>query len=108
MAGLKVRKGDTVAVLSGKDRGKQGRVVRVYPERRMVMVEGVNQVKRHERLRPAQGRGGVTGGIITKEMPVHISNVAVVCSSCNKPTRVGYEVRADGKDRVCRKCGGKI
>ena len=82
MPALKIRKGDTVEVLAGKDRGKQGRVVRVFPERSMLLVEGVNQVKRHERMRPAQGRGGVTGGIITKEMPVQISNVAIVCGSC--------------------------
>jgi len=105
---LKVHKGDTVEVLRGKDRGKRGRVVNVYPKREAVMVEGVNQVKRHERMRPAQGRGGVTGGIITKEMPVHVSNVAVVCDSCSRPTRVGYEVAADGKHRVCRRCGGKL
>jgi large subunit ribosomal protein L24 len=108
MPAFKLRKGDTVEVLSGKDRGKQGRIVRVYPGRGKVMVEGVNQVKRHERMRPAQGRGGVTGGIITKEMPVDASNVAIVCPACGKPTRIGYEVSEASKDRVCRKCGGRI
>ena len=104
-----VRKGDTVQVLSGKDRGKQGRVVNIWPRRDMVMVEGVHQVKRHEAVRPAQGRGGTTGGIITKEMPVHVSNVALVCPSCGKATRIGHERHEDGsKDRVCRKCGGKV
>ena len=105
---MKVHKGDTVQVLSGKDRGKQGRVVNVYPDRGSVMVEGVNQVKRHERIRPASGRSGVTGGIITKEMPIDVSNVAVVCPSCGKPTRIGHSSGPDGKERVCRKCGGKI
>lgn len=108
MAGLKVKKGDTVQMLAGKDRGKQGRVVRVYPDRSKILVEGVNQVKRHEPVRPAQGRGGVTGGIITKEMPVHVSNVAVVCPGCGKPTRVGYLVTPENKERVCKKCGGKL
>ena len=105
---LKIRKGDTVQVLAGKDRGKQGRVVNIYPDRDKLMVEGVNLVKRHEKIRPAQGRGGVQGGIITKEMPVHISNVAIVCSSCDQPTRIGHEISAEGKERICRKCGGKV
>ena len=104
----KIRKGDMVEVLSGKDRGKKGRVVNMYPERERVMVEGVNIVKRHEKVRQAQGRGGMQGGIISKEAPVHLSNVAVVCGACGKATRVGYDVTGDSKERVCRKCGGKI
>jgi len=104
----KIKKGDNVQVLRGKDRGKQGRVVNVYPDREKVMVEGVNQVKRHEPIRPAQGRGGVTGGIITKELPVHISNVAVVCSSCGVPTRIGARVTPEGKERMCKRCGAKV
>ena len=105
---LHIRRGDTVQVLAGKDRGKQGRVVNIYPDRDKLMVEGVNQVKRHEKIRPAQGRGGVQGGIITKEMPVHISNVALICGSCGKPTRIGHAITSEGKERVCRKCGGKL
>lgn len=105
---MKVIKGDTVEILTGKDAGKQGRVVRVDPTKRRVLVEGVNIVKRHEKLRPAQGRSGVTGGIVSKEMPVDASNVAVVCSSCDKPTRVGYDAGLEGKERVCKKCGGKL
>ncbi len=108
MAGPKIRKGDLVQILSGKDRGRQGRVVNVWPKRNVVMVEGINQVKRHEKMRPAQGRGGMTGGIITKEMPIDLSNVAVVCGSCDKQTRVGYEVGPGGKDRVCKQCGAKL
>ncbi len=108
MPGLKIKKGDTVEVLSGKDRGKQGRVVNVYPNRARVMVEGVNQVKRHETVRPTKSGGGMQGGIITKEMPLDISNVAVVCPSCGKPTRVGHAMGPDGKERVCKQCGGKI
>jgi len=103
-----IRKGDMVQILSGKDRGKQGRVVNVYPEKDKVMVEGVNTVKRHEPIRPAQGRGGAQGGIITKEAPVHVSNVAVVCGSCHKPTRVGFTMNGEVKERTCRKCGGSI
>ncbi|MFP5225046.1 MAG: 50S ribosomal protein L24 [Actinomycetota bacterium] len=104
----KIIKGDTVEVLTGKDRGKQGRVVHVWPKEAKVLIEGVNQVKRHEKVRPAQGRSGVEGGIIVKELPIHISKVGVVCGSCDKPTRVGFDEGRDGKVRVCRKCGGKI
>ena len=108
MPGLKIKKGDTVEVLSGKDRGKQGRVVNVYPNRGKVMVEHVNQVKRHETVRPTKSGGGMQGGIITKEMPLDISNIAVVCPSCGKTTRVGHTMGPDGKERSCKKCGGKI
>lgn len=114
MPGLNIKKGDTVEVLSGKDRGKQGRVVNVYPNRAKIMVEGVNQVKRHETVRPTKSGGGMQGGIITKEMPFDVSNVAVVCPTCGKPSRIGHEIRPGGekqsrrKERVCRECGGKI
>ena len=105
---LAIRKGDTVQVLRGKDRGKQGRVVNVYPDRGKVMVEGVNQVKRHEPIRQAQGRSGVTGGIITKELPVDTSNVMLVCPSCHEPSRVEQRVNADGKERICKRCGARV
>jgi len=114
MPGLNIKKGDNVEVLRGKDRGKQGRVVNVYPNRGKVMVEHVNQVKRHETVRPTKSGGGMQGGIITKEMPLDISNVAVVCPSCGKPTRIGHEIRPGNeklsrrKDRVCRECGAKL
>src|ERR671918_2608515 len=107
MPGLNVRKGDNVVVITGKDRGKQGRVVRTWPKNDKVMIEGVNQVKRHEPLRQARsGRQGMEGGIITKEMPVHISTVALVCNTpdCGGRARVGYEPEDGGtKRRVCRK-----
>jgi large subunit ribosomal protein L24 len=109
---LNIRKGDQVIVITGKDRGKQGRVVRTWPKNDKVMIEGVNQVKRHEPLRQARsGRQGMEGGIITKEMPVHISTVALVCNTpdCNGRARVGYEISEDGtKRRVCRKCGTDV
>ena len=111
MPGLNVHKGDQVVVISGKDRGKQGRVVRVWPKNDKLMVEGVNQVKRHEPMRQAKGRQGMEGGIITKEMPVHISTVALVCNTpdCDGRARVGVEILDDGtKRRVCRKCGSTI
>lgn len=108
MPGIYLKKGDQVEVLSGKDRGKRGRIVRVWPQDDKVMVEGVNFAKRHEKIRAATGRAGTQGGIITKEMPVHISNVGVVCPSCDKPRRIGYRIDEDGKTRVCRTCGGDI
>ena len=105
---LKIRRGDTVRVMSGKDRGKEGRILRVFPQEQRVIVEGVNMVKRHLKLRAARGRSGQEGGIISKEAPIQASNVQIVCPSCG-PTRVGYQVFEDGrKSRVCRKCGGEL
>ena len=105
MAGLKIKKGDNVQVLTGKDRGKTGVVMRALPEVRKVIVDGVNVAKKHQRAT----RATMQGGIIDKDMPIPVANVAIVCPSCNKPTRVGYKVDADGtKTRVCKKCGGEM
>ncbi|MGH2759039.1 MAG: 50S ribosomal protein L24 [Actinomycetota bacterium] len=105
---VKIRKGDHVRVMTGKDRGKEGRVLAVFPRNNRLLVEGVNVVKRHLKLRPARGRAGQEGGIISKEAPLDVSNVQVVCPSCG-PTRVGYQVASDGtKARICRKCGGEL
>lgn len=104
----KIRKGDQVRVMTGKERGKEGRVLSVSPREDRVLVEGVNVVKRHLRLRQARGRGGQEGGIIEKEAPLHTSNLQVVCPSCG-PTRIGYEQPEGGeKVRICRKCGGEL
>jgi large subunit ribosomal protein L24 len=110
MPRLKIRKDDNVEVLSGKDRGKRGRVVHVSPKNDTVTVEGVNRVKRHEKIRMASGThgGGMEGGIITKEMPIHVSNVGIVCTDCDRPVRVGYEFDTEGKHRVCRRCGKRL
>ena len=97
---LKLRQGDKVVVLSGKDVGKEGLITRVYPERRTVIVEGVNLAKRHQRAT----KSTMQGGIIDKDMPIPISNVAIVCPSCNGPSRVGYRIEGGEKRRVCRKC----
>ncbi len=107
MPGLTIRKGDQVAVIAGKDLGAQGRVLEVLPKRGRVIVEGVNRVTRHEKIRPSQGRGGQQGGIMHKEAAVDISNVALVCPT-DGPTRVGYRVEDGGKVRVCRKCGTEL
>ena len=98
---LHVKKGDTVVVLSGKDKGKQGKVITAMPKAGKVIVEGVNKVKRHSKpnLKVPQG------GIITKEMPLHACKVQVVCPACNKPTRIGHKEVAGKNVRVCKKCG---
>jgi large subunit ribosomal protein L24 len=98
---MKIRKGDTVQVIAGKDLGKVGEVTRVIPETERVIVDGVNVAKRHQRATQAT----MQGGIIDKDMPVHVSNVAIVCTSCGTRTRIGYRFDGDTKVRVCRKCG---
>ena len=103
---MHVAKDDTVIVLSGKYRGKIGRVLRVLPAAERVIVEHVNMVKRHTKPNPAKG---VQGGIVEKEGPIHVSNVMVVDPSTGKPTRVGHKFLADGKKvRVSRKSGEMI
>ena len=101
---MKIKKGDRVHVLQGKDRGREGNVMRVLPKENKVIVDGVNRVKRHTRAQ----RATMQAGIIDKEMPMPAASVAVVCSGCG-PTRVGYRVDDLGvKVRVCRKCGGDL
>src|SRR5437867_7801931 len=97
---MKLRQGDRVVVLSGKDIGKQGTITRVQTERRTVIVEGVNLAKRHQRPTKAT----MQGGIIDKDMPIPISNVAIVCPACGEASRVGYRIEGGEKRRVCKKC----
>jgi large subunit ribosomal protein L24 len=100
-----VKKGDTVMVIAGEDRGKTGEVLTVYPNDNKVLVQGVNRVYRH--LRPS--RQHPQGGRIQKEMPIHISNVQPVDPTTNQPTRVGFRVNADGtKERVAKKSGQSL
>ncbi len=114
---MKIRKGDVVQVLTGKDRGKQGRIIEADPKRRRVIVENLNIVKRHRKPRPMKdsSRMGQTqiqpGGVFDLAAAIEVSNVMVVCPTCNRATRVGYEYR-DSKDgrvkvRVCKRadCG---
>ena len=114
----KIKRDDTVMVLAGKDRGKTGVVRQIVgggelvkkkgsrPKLRedRVFVTGINMVKRHRRTQP----GVAQTGIVEKEMPMPLSRVQLICKTCNKPTRVGFAVRGDGKHRVCRKCGQDI
>lgn len=101
---MKIRKGDTVIVIAGKDRGKSGTVLRAYPAKDLVLVENINTAKRHQRAR----RQGQRGQIISKTVPVHVSNVALKDPKSGKPTRVGYSVAGKTKDRIARKSGSKI
>ena len=102
---LNIHKGDTVKIIAGKDRGQQGRVERTFPRRELVLIEGHNIAKRH--VKPANGR---PGGIIEKAMPLHVSNVMVICTNCGKPTRIGHDRVPQGEDqkvrsrRICKKC----
>jgi large subunit ribosomal protein L24 len=115
---MKVRKGDRVHILRGKDAGKEGRVLEALPKERRVVVENINVVKRHRRPRPIQnttGLGGaqiIPGGIIDLPAPLPVSNVMVVCPNCGKPTRVGtIEKTIKDKNvriRVCKRCGEEI
>jgi large subunit ribosomal protein L24 len=98
---MKIKKGDTVKMLYGKDRGRQGTVVAVDTKERKVAVEGLNIYKRHIK---GDGRTKVSE-IVNISRPVPISKVMLICPECNKPTRVGYKVENDKKERVCKKCG---
>ncbi len=113
MAGLFVKKGDTVLVIGGKDRGLRGKVISALPDTDRVLVEGANRIKKHTKVTTST-RGSQQGGIITQEAPVHVSNVQVVCPACGKATRIGHrrsEPDDNGKThsvRVCKRCNGDI
>jgi large subunit ribosomal protein L24 len=101
---MKVKKGDTVLVIAGKDKGSRGKVLSAIPREDKVVVEGVNRVKKHTRIRTTQ-RGAKTGGIVTQEAPIHVSNVMVVDTD-GRATRVGYRIDDNGqKIRVARRSG---
>ena len=105
---MKIKKGDTVVVRSGKDRGAKGRVLLTMPKAQRVLVEGVNRVKKHTKVTTTQ-RGAQTGGIVTQEAAVHASNVQIVCPNCSKPTRIGYRKDDEGRSmRICRKCDADV
>ncbi|MDQ4065277.1 MAG: 50S ribosomal protein L24 [Actinomycetota bacterium] len=103
----KIRKGDTVAIIAGKDLGAQGRVLEVIPRKNRVLVEAVNRVTKHDKVRMNR-RGTQEGGIAHKEAAVDLSNVALVCPT-DGPTRAGYRIEANGaKVRICKKCGAEL
>jgi large subunit ribosomal protein L24 len=98
---MKIRKNDTVVIIAGKDKGKRGKVRRVWPDGEKVIVEGANMIKRHSRAR----RAARQAGIIELEAPIHVSKVMLLCGKCGTATRVGFHFLADGKRvRVCKSC----
>ena len=101
-----VKKNDIVQVVSGRDAGKQGKVLKVIPEKNRVIVQGVGFVKKHTKPNPQRN---IKGGIAEREAPIHASNVMIICDDCGKRTRVGHKMLADGrKVRVCRHCEGVL
>ena len=101
---MSIKKDDLVVVLSGKDKGKQGKVLEAMPETRKVVVEKVNVATRHQKPR----KQGEEGGILKKEATIYACKVQKVCPKCNKPTRIGHKVEGGKKVRVCKKCGAEI
>ena len=101
---MNIRKDDKVVVLSGKDKGKKGKVLSADPKGGKVIVEGVNVAKRHQKPR----KQGEEGGIIKVETPIYAAKVQLVCPKCGKPTRVGHKIVDGKKSRVCKKCGAEI
>src|SRR2546421_8419278 len=101
-----LRKNDNVLVITGKDRGKKGRVLKVLPDKNRLVVEGVNMIKRHTKPNPGKN---IKGGIVEREASMHASNVQLVCPECGAQTRVGHKILGDGrKVRICRKCEGVV
>lgn len=101
----RIKRDDQVLVITGKERGKQGQVREVFPRKQRVIISGINMVKRHQRQRDERN----PAGIIEKEAPIHISNVKLICRSCQKAVRTRFRVRPDGvKVRVCKACGEDI
>ena len=103
---LRLKKDDTVQVIAGRDAGKQGKVLKVFPAKHRVIVQGVGFVKKHTKPNPQRN---IKGGIAEREAPIHASNVMIVCGECGKRTRIGHKVMTDGtKARICRRCQGVL
>jgi large subunit ribosomal protein L24 len=100
-----IRRNDQVRVITGRDKGKQGRVLRVMPDESKVLVEHVMMVKKNVRPNPQKN---IKGGIAEQESPISISNVMLLCVSCNRPVRVGHELHGDNHVRVCKRCGATL
>jgi large subunit ribosomal protein L24 len=103
---INLRKNDTVQVLTGRDAGKQGKVLKILREKNRVIVQGVGFTKKHTRPNPQRN---IKGGIAEREAPIHASNVMIVCGECGKRTRIGHKLMTDGtKSRICRRCQGVL
>ena len=101
---MKIKKGDQVLIISGKDKGRKGKVIEVSPKKDRIVVDGINLRKKH--VKPK--RQGEKGQIVTVAFSLNISDVKIICPKCGKPTRIGYKVEGKKKYRVCKKCGGEI
>lgn len=101
---MKIKKGETVLIISGQARGKKGKALQVFPKEKRILVEGVNLRKKHVKAK----RAGEKGQMVEMPGPIHISNVKLICSKCGKATRVGYKTSEKKKYRICKKCGQEI
>jgi large subunit ribosomal protein L24 len=101
---MKIKKGDQVLVVSGKYRGKTGKVLKCFPREKKIIVEGINLIKKHQRKKRATEKSE----IVTKEAPIFVSKVKLICPHCKKAVRVGYRFQGEKKFRVCKKCSSKI
>ncbi len=101
---MKIKKSDTILVISGKYKGKTGKVEKVFPKTNKILVPGVNILKKHSR----PSKKNPKGGIIEIESPIDVSNIKIICSKCSKTTRIGYRIINDKKTRICRKCQEEI
>lgn len=101
---MKIKKGDTVLIISGKYRGKKGKVLKTFPREKKILVEGANLVKKHQKPR----RTGEKGQIIEMPAPLYVSNAKLICPKCGKATKVGYKIVEEKKYRICKKCGKAI
>ncbi len=101
---MKIKKGDNVKIISGKDKGKIGKVTKSFPVKNKIIVEGANLRKKH--MRPT--KQGQKGQMVQIAMPMDVSNAIIMCGSCNKPTRVGMRMSGEKKSRVCKKCGADL
>jgi len=101
---MKIKKGDQVLIISGKERGRQGKVLEAFPKKKKIVIEGINIGKKHVRAK----RAGEKGQIIQLPAPLDVSNVKLICSKCGKATRVGYKISEGKKYRLCKKCGQEI
>ena len=107
-SGMKIKKGDTVVVLAGRDRGREGKVIVAYPDQQRVLVHGVNIIKKNKKVNFQGARGAKEGGIVTQEAPIHVSNVALIHPDTKKAVRAGYKLDEGAKTRVARPDGKEI
>jgi len=101
---MKIKKGDQVLIISGKDRGRKGKIIEAFPKEARIVVEGTNLRKKH--MKPK--KEGEKGQIVEMPAPLDVSNVKLICSKCGKPARIGYKIEGEKKYRICKKCGGEI